>query len=466
MGEAHGGGGRRDVLRKAPPMLTLKRAFNSFLERVMPTGLYPRSLIIIIAPVILLQGAVAFLFMERHYELVTKRLATAVGQDIAALIELRAAEPGKENELRLERIAREKLSLLVEFMPPQPLPPARPKPFFSIVDASLLREITDEVKRPIWIDTVGRSNFVEIRVDLGDALMKVLAKRSQSYASNSHIFFIWMAAASAVLLVISIIFLKKQIRPILALSEAAESFGKGRDAPEFKVKGAREVRLAAVSFIDMRNRIERAMEQRTTMLAGVSHDLRTILTRFRLQLAMLEESPEVEELNRDVEEMSRMLEAYIAFVRGDASEAAAPTDIPAMLDDLKRGAEHHGVQASVETHGQPTAMVRPDAFRRCLQNLVANATRYARRISITAVHDGRKLEVRIDDDGPGIPAELREEAFRPFLRLDESRAQDASGGSSGLGLAITRDIARSHGGDVTLEASPLGGLRAVVRVPA
>lgn len=448
-------------------MLSLKRAFNDFLERVMPTGLYPRSLIIIIAPVVLLQGAVAFLFMERHYELVTKRLATAVGQDISALIDLRAAEPGEANEHRLERIAREKLSLQVEFLPAQPLPPARPKPFFSIVDASLLREISDEVKRPIWIDTVGRSNFVEIRVDLGDAVMKVLAKRSQSYASNSHIFLIWMVAASAVLLGIAIVFLKKQIRPILALSEAAESFGKGRDAPDyFKVKGAREVRLAAVSFIDMRNRIERAMEQRTTMLAGVSHDLRTILTRFRLQLALLDESPEVEELNRDVEEMSRMLEAYMAFVRGDANEAASATDIPAMLDDLKRGAEHHGVKTSVETHGQPIAMVRADAFRRCLQNLVANATRYARRISITAVHDGRRLEVRIDDDGPGIPMEKREEVFRPFLRLDESRAQDADGGSSGLGLAITRDIARSHGGDVTLEASPLGGLRAVVRVPA
>ena len=446
--------------------MSLTRGLSAFLERVMPDGLYARSLIIIVMPVLLLQGAVAFLFMERHYELVTRRLSTAVGQDIAALIDLRGVAPTKDNEARLTEIAREKLSLRIEFLAPQPLPPPRAKPFFSILDASLLREITDEVKRPIWIDTVGRSNFVEIRVDLGDAVLKVLAKRSQTYASNSHIFLIWMVVASAIILAIAITFLRKQIRPILALSEAAESFGKGREGPEFKVKGAREVRLAAISFIDMRDRIERAMEQRTTMLAGVSHDLRTILTRFRLQLAMLDESAEVEELGRDVEEMARMLEAYMAFVRGDAGEPASPTNIPAMLDDLKRNAETHGVSASVETHGQPVAMVRPDAFRRCLQNLTANATRYSKRIAVTALHDGRMLEVRIDDDGPGIPADKREEVFRPFLRLDEARGQNDGGGSSGLGLAITRDIARSHGGDVTLESSPLGGLRAVVRVPA
>lgn len=446
--------------------MSLGRGFSDFLERVMPDGLYARSLIIIIAPVVLLQGAVAFLFMERHYELVTKRLSTAVGQDVAAIVELRNTSPGKENESRLVRIARDQLSLQVEFLPPQPLPPARPKPFFSMLDASLLKEITDEVKRPIWIDTVGRSNLVEIRVQLDDAVMKVLAKRNQTYASNSHIFLIWMVAASAVLLGIAIVFLKKQIRPILSLSAAAEAFGRGREGPDFKVKGAREVRLAAESFIDMKRRIERAMEQRTTMLAGVSHDLRTILTRFRLQLAMLEDTPEIEELNRDVEEMQRMLDAYMAFVRGDAGEPASATDIPAMLEELKRAAETHGAQATVESHGPPLAMVRPDAFRRCLQNLVANATRYARRIAITAVHDGRKLVIRVDDDGPGIPADKREEVFRPFLRLDEARSLSDVGGSSGLGLAITRDIARSHGGDVRLESSPWGGVRAVVSVPA
>jgi two-component system osmolarity sensor histidine kinase EnvZ len=436
----------------------------AWLKRRVPRGLYVQSLIIIIAPMVLLQGVVAFVFMERHYELVTKRLSTAVGQDIAALVELRSAEPTPETEANLVRIAREKLSLQVEFLPPQPLPPLRDKPFFSILDERLSHEIADEVERPIWIDTVGRSNFVEIRVQLGDAVMKVLAKRNQTYASNSHIFILWMVAASIVLIALAILFLRAQMKPILDLAAAADSFGKGREGPPFRVRGAREVRMAATSFLDMRNRIERAIEQRTTMLAGVSHDLRTILTRFRLQLALLDDTPEVEDMNRDVDEMSRMLEGYLAFVRGDAGEAAEPVDLAQMLDDLKRGAETAGVSATVEIHGDHVAVVRPDAFRRCLANLVSNAARFARRIAITAIHDGRHLEVRVDDDGPGVPLESREEVFRPFFRLDSARNQDQCG--SGLGLAITRDIARSHGGDVRLESSPLGGLRAVVTVPA
>jgi two-component system osmolarity sensor histidine kinase EnvZ len=442
-----------------------KLALPAWIRRRAPRGLYTQSLILIIAPMVLLQGVVAFVFMERHYELVTKRLSSAVSRDIAALVDLHQSSPNAETDANVVRIARERLALQVEFLPPQELPTPLPRPFFSILDERLSSEIADDIRLPFWIDTVGRSNFVEIRVQLNDAVMKVLARRSQTYASNSHIFLIWMAAASLVLIGIAVYFLGAQLRPILALSEAADAFGKGRPAaPDFRPRGAREIRLAAESFIAMRDRIERAMEQRTTMLAGVSHDLRTILTRFRLQLALLDETPEVEDMNRDVEEMSRMLEGYLAFMKGDAGEPASPTDIPTLLAELKRAAETSGASATVESHGEPIAIVRPDAFRRCLQNLVANASRYARRIAIVAVHDGRRLEVRIDDDGPGIPLENREDAFRPFLRLDEARNQDNSG--SGLGLAITRDIARSHGGDVTLEASPLGGLRAVVRVPA
>lgn len=439
-------------------------ATGTFLRRLMPKGLYTRSLLIIVVPMVLLQGVLAFVFLERHYQLVTERLSSAVSQDIAALASLHDLQPTPENDARLTRIARDQLSLQVEFLPPQPLPQERPRPFFSIIDEALSSQLADSLKRPFWIDTVGRSNFVEIRVSLADATMKVLARRNLAYASNSHIFLVWMVGASVVLITVAILFLRNQIRPILALAAAAESFGKGRAGPDFKVRGAREVREAGRAFLDMRDRIERQIEQRTTMLAGVSHDLRTMLTRFRLQLALLDETPEIEDLNRDVDEMSRMLEAYLAFVRGDAGEAPSLTDVPASLEELKRAAETSGVRVSVESHGPETAVVRPDAFRRCLGNLVSNAARFSTRIAIQAINDGRTLEIRIDDDGPGIPLEKREEVFRPFLRLDQARNQDHGG--TGLGLAITRDIARSHGGDVTLESSPLGGLRAVVRVPA
>ena len=343
------------------------------------------------------------------------------------------------------------------------LPPPGPKPFFSLLDQALSQQISQQIRRPFWIDTVGRSNLVEIRIRLDDTVMRVFAQRSAAYASNSEIFLWWMIGTSLVLLFVAILFLRNQIKPILRLADAAESFGKGRDVPGFKPRGAREVRRAAQAFIEMKRRVERTMEQRTTMLAGVSHDLRTILTRFKLELALLGSGPEIEAMKKDVDEMGRMLEAYLAFARGDLGEQPAPTDMAAFLEELKADAERNGHKTNVVFYGHPIVTVRPAAFRRCLANLVSNAARFAKEISITGHRDHRWLTVNVDDDGPGIPAEMREEVFRPFLRLDDARNQDE--GNTGLGLAIARDIARSHGGDITLGDSPMGGLRATVRVP-
>jgi two-component system osmolarity sensor histidine kinase EnvZ len=437
--------------------------FAGWLKSMMPTGLYGRALLIIIAPMVILQSVVAFVFMERHWNTVTRRLSAAVTQDISALIDMYASFPQDPERFNLRRIALERLGLSVDFLPVSEMPPPGPKPFFSLLDQALSQEISQRIRRPFWIDTVGRSNLVEIRIRLDDTVMRVFALRSAAYASNSEIFLFWMLGTSTVLLVVAIIFLRNQIRPILRLADAAESFGKGRDVPGFRPRGAREVRRAALAFIEMKRRVERTMEQRTTMLAGVSHDLRTVLTRFKLELALIGDSPEVDAMKKDVDEMGRMLEAYLAFARGDLGEVPAPTDMGAFLDELKADAERHGHNTSVVFYGHPIVTVRPAAFRRCLANLVSNAARFAKAISITGHRDHRFLTVTVDDDGPGIPAELREEVFRPFLRLDDSRNQDE--GNTGLGLAIARDIARAHGGDITLGDSPMGGLRATVRVP-
>jgi two-component system osmolarity sensor histidine kinase EnvZ len=430
----------------------------------MPKGLFARALIIIIAPMIILQSVIAYAFMERHWQLVTRRLSQAVTQDIAALIDIAQSYPQDPKFETLTRIASERLNLDVEILPAGPLPPPAPKPFFSILDSTLSREIRVQIGRPFWIDTVGRSNIVEIRIQLDNGIMRVLTRRSQAYASNSHIFLMWMVGTSFVLLGIAVLFLRNQIRPILRLAEAAESFGKGREI-EFHPRGAREVRQAGHAFIEMRRRIERAFEQRTAMLNGVSHDLRTILTRFRLSLALMDEedNPDVEAMKKDVDEMTRMLEAYLSFARGDAGETATPTDMGTLLEELKADAERAGHATEVKVSGDPVATVRPDAFKRCLANLVSNAVRHGDRISITAVRDPRWLTITVDDDGPGIPEDQRDEVFKPFVRLDEARNIDEGG--TGLGLAIARDIARSHGGEVMLADSPLGGLRAAVRVP-
>src|SRR5262249_38238996 len=266
--------------------------------------------------------------------------------------------------------------------------------------------------------------LVEIRIRLDDAVMRVFARRNAAYASNSEIFLLWMVGTSLVLLAVAILFLRNQIRPILRLSEAVESFGKGREVPNFRPRGAREVRRAASAYLEMKARVARTIEQRTTMLAGVSHDLRTVLTRFKLELALIGDSPEAEAMKRDVDEMERMLEAYLAFARGDTGEQAGPTDMETFLHELKADAEGHGHATSVMFRGYPIVTVRPAAFKRCLANLVSNAARHGSAIAITGDRDHRWLVVTIDDDGPGIPPQLREDVFKPFLRLDDARNQD------------------------------------------
>jgi two-component system osmolarity sensor histidine kinase EnvZ len=437
--------------------------YSFSLRTVMPKGLYARALLIIIVPMVVLQSVVAFIFMERHWNTVTQRLSAAVVQDIAALIDIYATYPQDNTKAQIRRIAQDKLGLVVDFLPVTELPPPGPKPFFSLLDEALSQEISRRIGKPFWIDTVGRSALVEIRVRLDNTVLRVFARRNAAYASNSEIFLFYMIGTSLVLITVAILFLRNQIRPILRLADAAESFGKGREVPNFRPRGAREVRRAAQAFVEMKSRIERSIEQRTAMLAGVSHDLRTILTRFKLELALFGDSREMEGMKKDVDEMSRMLEAYLAFARGDSGEQSAPTDMAAFLDELKADAERNGHRASAVFRGHPIVTVRPAAFRRCLANLVSNAARHAPSIAISGHRDHRWLTVTVDDDGPGIPPHLREEVFKPFLRLDDARNQDEGG--TGLGLAIARDIARSHGGDITLSDSPIGGLRATVRVP-
>ncbi|AZO81127.1 two-component sensor histidine kinase [Bosea sp. Tri-49] len=432
------------------------------IARIMPKGLYPRALVIVIAPVVLLQSVVAYVFMERHWQTVTQRLSSAVASEISTLIDVYESYPQDSQATILGRIAEDRLGMDVEILPDTDLPAPGPRPFFSLLDSALSAELAQQVKRPFWLDTVGRSSLIEIRIKLGKDVMRVLTRRSQAYASNSHIFLLWMIGTSLILLTIAVLFLRNQIRPILRLADAAEAFGKGRDA-DFRPRGASEVRRAGNAFIEMKRRVERSIGERTMMLNGVSHDLRTILTRFKLSLALLERSPDLEALEKDVDEMSRMLEDYLAFARGDAGEAPVETDIRALLETLKADAERQDHQTELTVIGDPLVVVRPDAIRRLLTNLVSNAARFGDRIAIRATHDARYLIVMVDDDGPGIAPELREDVFKPFFRIDEARNVD--GGGTGLGLAIARNIARSHGGDIILSESPLGGLRATVRLP-
>ena len=445
---------------------TLWRDAARGLARLLPRGLYARSLLIVIVPMVLLQSAVAYVFMQRHWDLVTHRLSAAVARDVGALVDLYGGAAQGEDDERFRVIGLARFGMAeVTRLPAGPLPPRVPKTFLSQLDP-LTRAVPDEIAKqvhqPFWVDTIGASGLMEIRVDMGTSVLRMVTRKSLAYEPNVHIFILWMLGASIVLLAVAILFLRNQIRPILQLGRVAEDFGKGRDF-DYHPHGAREVRQAGYAFIEMRRRVERASEQRTAMLNGVSHDLRTLLTRLKLSLALMEPTPDIEPMQKDVDEMQQMLEGYLSFARGDAGESTSLVNLRDLLEELRSDAERHGARPALETSGDLLVKLRPIAFKRCLANLVANAQRHGDTIKIQALREQRFISINIDDNGPGIALEHREDVFRPFFRLDAARNQDEGG--SGLGLAIARDIARSHGGDITLGANPLQGLRANVRIP-
>jgi two-component system, OmpR family, osmolarity sensor histidine kinase EnvZ len=334
----------------------------------------------------------------------------------------------------------------LQILPMGDLPSKEPRPFLGLLDRALSEEIRNQVRRDAWIDTVGQSNHVEIRVKLDTATLRFVAPRGQIYASNSHIFLVWMVGTSLVLISAAVLLLRNQIRPILRLAEAADSFGKGRGFPD--------------------DRITQHVEQRTTMLAGVSHDLRTVLTRFKLELALLGDTPEIDALKGDVNEMQHMLEDYLAFARGDGGESAANTNVRELLEEIHEDALHYGPDIVLETGRRRRELVVPlkrQALKRAILNLVSNAARFGDTVVLRATADRAWLSIDVEDDGPGIPKTERDNVFRAFYRLDHARNQDK--GNTGLGLAIARDIARSHGGDISLDESVLGGLKATIRLP-
>jgi two-component system osmolarity sensor histidine kinase EnvZ len=448
------------------PRRTLQWRLNRFLEHHLPNRLYPRSLIIVIAPMVALQTIMMFVILERHWDRVTNALSRAIAREVTFVTALYDASPKTPAAAKqLIDIANRSLDMVFSIENAQDLPAAAARPMFAFVDSKLTKYLRQRLERPISVNTVGQTGFIDVRIKLDEKLvLHLLVNEGRAYASSTPIFIFWLLGSSLVLLAVAIVFLRKQIEPILDLTAAAQSFGLGREVKDFQPRGASEVRTAALAFLDMKDRIERHVEQRTAMLAGVSHDLRTILTRFKLQLAFLTKSAKVTALKRDVDEMQRMLEGYMAFARGDGGEKSVVSDLTAMLGLVARDAQRSGNKIELDLAPQLQAAVKPVAFQRCIANLVMNAARYGSRVRLSAARHNGELIVHVDDDGPGIPADKREDVFRPFLRLDGARNLDESG--TGLGLSIARDIARAHGGDVTLSESPLGGVQAQVKIPA
>jgi two-component system osmolarity sensor histidine kinase EnvZ len=432
------------------------------LKRFLPRALFGRALIIIVAPVIILQAIIAYVFFERDLDTTTRRLARDVAADITLLVAVEDGYTGAER-LRLRALEARQLDYRVTFLPGEDVPPFHGK-LTSTIDLALDDILEQRIGKDRDFRTARINNDFEIRVDVHDGVLRVLVPRDRVTVSKPDIFILWMVGSSLLLMGIAILFLRNQVRPIERLARAADAFGKGRAVPDFKPYGATEVRRAAQAFLTMRERIERHVTQRTEMLAGVSHDLKTPLTRLKLALAMMD-GPEIASMERDVSEMEHMLDEYLAFARGEGGEDAEIVELGELVRDAASAAakarQHDAV--SVETPGPVAVSLRRAGIRRVLTNLIDNALKHGGKVAVTLTQSAHGIEIAVEDNGKGIPEARREEAFRPFHRLDEGR--NLQTGGSGLGLAIARDIARAHGGDIVLGESALGGLKATLRLP-
>ena len=433
------------------------------IKKILPKSLLGRTLLIIVTPLVLLQLVSATVFYESHWAKVSRSMARSLAGDISALIELLHQDHSPQGITAIRELAANNMGLVVTLEKNKILANAPEKKSVSIVDKMFVRSLKKSVQRPFKIDNKSLDNHLIVSIQLQEGVLEVILNRKRLFSSTTYIFVLWMVGTSMILFGVATIFMRNQVEPIRRLAAAADELGKGRDAPNLKPEGAREIRQASAAFIAMRDRIQRQITQRTDMLAGVSHDLRTPLTRMKLQLEMVKDSSDTVALKDDVAEMEHMVEGYLAFARGEGYETPKPTNIAEILGDVAVLAKRRGTEVDFHTEGQYVVRVRQNAFKRCINNLLDNADRHATHVSIRTGKRGDAIEITVDDDGPGIPKHLRDEAFKPFFRLDESRNSETGG--VGLGLTIARDIIRGHGGDIILSDSPLGGLRARLTLP-
>ena len=438
--------------------------FKRITRRLLPRTLLGRSLLIIVSPLVLVQVIATWVFYDRHYDTITKRLAQGIAGDVAAVIRVLGPEPVEASRKAADELADFSLWLDIKLHEGADLPVDVPPPRWGILDKKLSKALRERLPYNFAVDTDAKDKMVRIDVDIPVGVLEVQVPRQRLFSSTTYIFIMWMVGSSIVLFGVATIFMRNQVRPIRRLARAADSFGKGRDVPDFKPEGATEVRLAAAAFLQMRSRIKRQIGQRTEMLAGVSHDLRTPITRMKLQLALLGDSPEAANLASDVEEMEKMVEGYLAFARGEGAEQPVRADLGELMRDIvAQMTRKQGGRIDLHLEQKLVLPLRLEAMRRCLANLIGNAQRHAEHVMVSAGRRKNLVEVTIDDDGPGVPEAEREEVFKPFYRLDRARSPDTGG--TGLGLTIARDVVRSHGGNLVLEDAPGGGLRARLWLP-
>ncbi len=433
------------------------------LRAIFPKTLFGRSLLIIVTPLIFVQVVTAYAFFSRHWNSVGYSLAESIVGEISVVMMHVRQQP--ENFAHINDAFDEYLNMQFSLFPGEILDiAALEEQNFGLFARRLNSSLTHRLKRPFLIDTRSFQGQVVVQIQLVEGVIQVVIPQERIFSTTTYAFILWMVGSSLIIFMVASIFMRNQIKPILRLSEVAERFGKGQDITDtLKSQGATEVRRVTLAFNRMRDRIFRQMRQRTDMLSGVSHDLRTPLTRMKLQLALMENTQDITDLQNDVKDMEHMIEDYLAFARGEESEKPKEIILNKIIEDINTDYQRTGFSLHYHLEGVLVLNGRPNALKRCINNLVGNARRYADNVWLQAGMRGDEVEILIDDNGPGIPLHARTDVFKPFFRLESSR--NPSTGGTGLGLAIVGDIVRIHGGDVKLFKSPQGGLRVQIKLP-
>ncbi len=435
-------------------------------NRYLPSSLFSRTLLILVIPTVLVQLVTTYVFYDRHWHTMARRLSGALAGEIALVAQQAQQARGDEERRKLLSQAAQSLHLEFEWQPVEDVsePLRATRLGRNLVDQIFWQDLQQRLPYEFYFSLREDDERIKVMVKLDSGLLGVYANRKRLFSYTTDLVILWMVGSSILLLGIAAVFLRNQVRPIRKLALAAEKLGKGQEVDDLKPSGALEIRQATVAFRIMRDRIGRTLQQRAEMLAGISHDLRTPLTRLKLQLALLPQTPDIQAMQRDIEEMTQMIEAYLAFARDESEiEETQKVDLIQFLQDCAKPFLQDGKNVDIGEAQEVQFYARPASLKRCVANLLGNACRYGKNVRISAEVTGTNFKLLIDDDGPGIAPEYYEEVFRPFRRLENSR--NAMTGGIGLGLSIARNIARGHGGDIILDKSPLGGLRAILTLP-
>ena len=433
---------------------------NNFFKKILPKKLFYRSLIIVATPIILLQIIITVVFFDSLWIKANKGMTRSLVNEIRTLYDV-YRNPDMGQKQTIINLYNKNFDFIVEFKSDEILPANTTERWYSPMDRSLRRELKSAFNNLYWYDTRSYKTLIELKIKYKDGILQIFFPKKRVSPSSARIFALWITFPGLLLITVAIIFLKNQTKPIVNLAKAAEKFGKGEFVKEFRPSGASEIRQAAYEFDKMRKRISVHLNQRSEMLSGISHDLRTPLTRLKLQLAFLKQQDLAKKMSDDIEEMERMLNEYLEFSRHQKNEETETVSLNNLIEDIVK--KYEGRQVYVNFEKNLIISIRLNAIKRCLVNLIDNGLSYGKKVKITTEKTNTDVIIFVDDDGPGIPEKEYQNVMKPFYRIDESRGQNKSG--VGLGLSIANDIIRSHGGSISLEKSPMKGLRVKISLP-